>query len=77
MDKACKKFACVYAIKSGCAISGWMSEEGELNGKKEHCPIYDVMCISAKCKACGRESVCCKKEYNAKLEKYKQEFFSN
>jgi hypothetical protein len=52
-DKICKWFACVYATKNGCVINGWMDKEGELNGKKEHCSIYDVMCITAKCKACG------------------------
>lgn len=50
-------FACVYAVKDGCIIKGWMDKEGALNGKKEHCNIYNVECISAKCKTCGHEGI--------------------
>ena len=53
MSEICGWFACVYAMKGGCTIQGWTSDEGPLNGKKGHCPIYDVMCISAKCSRCG------------------------
>jgi hypothetical protein len=49
----CSKFACVYATKNGCSIKGWIDAEGELNGKKGYCNFYDVMCISAKCRACA------------------------
>lgn len=57
MSEICKLFVCVYATKSGCSIKGWTDQEGELNGKKEHCPHYDVMCVTAKCKSCGHEGV--------------------
>lgn len=57
MSEICPLFACVYATKDGCIIRGWMDKEGELNGKKEYCPIYKVMCIDAKCKACGHEGI--------------------
>jgi hypothetical protein len=57
MSEICQLFACVYALKNGCSINGWMDNEGELNGKKCHCNIYDVMCITAKCKACGHEGI--------------------
>jgi hypothetical protein len=55
MREICKMFACVYACHDGCAIKGYLDPPGDLNGEKEHCPIYDVMCISAKCKYCARE----------------------
>lgn len=50
----CGRFACVYAVKDGCIIEGWNDAEGKLNGKKSFCPIYNVQCIHAKCKYCGR-----------------------
>lgn len=50
----CGYFACVYATKDGCIIEGWNDAEGSLNGKKSFCPIYNVQCIHAKCKYCGR-----------------------
>ena len=55
MNKICKLFACVYATRDGCAINGHLDQEGQLNGVKAFCPIYKVMCITAKCKACGHE----------------------
>lgn len=55
MCNTCEWFACVYAMKDGCTIKGHLSPEGPLNGKKEHCPIYDVMCINAKHDYCGHE----------------------
>lgn len=57
MADICKMFACVYATKNGCSINGHIDKEGDLNGKKQYCPIYNVMCITAKCKACGREGI--------------------
>jgi integrase len=60
-NSKCKFFACVYAMQSGCAITGWMSEEGLLNGKKTYCYIYDVMCIDAKCKECAHQGQKCVK----------------
>ena len=48
----CKYFSCVYAMKYGCIIKGHLDEEGEKNGKKQHCKIYNVMCVSAKCNCC-------------------------
>ena len=51
----CKLFACVYAMKGGCSIDGYMDKEGPLNGNKSRCPHYDVQCISAKCKYCARQ----------------------
>lgn len=50
----CGRFACVCAMKDGCSIEGWNDAEGKLNGKKSFCPIYNVQCIHAKCKYCGR-----------------------
>lgn len=50
----CGRFACVCAMKDGCSIEGWNDAEGKLNGKKSFCPIYNVQCIRAKCKYCGR-----------------------
>jgi hypothetical protein len=57
MSKICPLFACVYAMKNGCTIKGWMDNEGKLNGKKEYCNIYDVMCTLAKCMACRNKSI--------------------
>lgn len=68
MREVCEWFACVYARRDGCAIQGWASDEGPLNGKKEHCLIYDVMCISAKCSRCGGnagDGVCTKTRQEA------------
>lgn len=64
MSEICKSFTCVYATKSGCSINGRMDEEGDFNGKKKHCPHYDVMCITAKCKACGHEGIDGCKKYS-------------
>lgn len=55
MKEICEWFACVYARRDGCAIQGYTDPEGEFNGTQEHCHIYDVMCISAKCSRCSRE----------------------
>jgi hypothetical protein len=49
----CEWYACIYACHDGCSIKGYMDAEGKVNGKKEHCPHYDVMCISAKCSRCA------------------------
>lgn len=57
MGSICKWFACVYAMRGGCIIKGWMSPEGPLNGKKAHCSIYDVMCINAKHASCGHKGI--------------------
>ena len=54
----CKSFGCVYAMKNGCSIEGHRSEEGPLNGKKQRCPHYDVMCVNAKCASCIRGGDC-------------------
>lgn len=67
----CKLFACVYAVREGCAINGWTDKEGPLNGKKAHCPHYDVQCISAKCGCCGHEGTADCKGYASIVEQHK------
>lgn len=37
----CKLFGCVYAIKDGCSIKGYMDKEGPINGTKSYCTHYD------------------------------------
>ena len=60
MKEICEWFACVYAMKDGCTIKGYIDAEGKFDGTKEHCPHYEAMCISAKCSRCGHinSSVC-------------------
>lgn len=50
----CGYFNCIYATSDGCIIEGWNDAEGELNGTKSLCPIYNKQCIHAKCKYCSR-----------------------
>ena len=63
MSEICAMFACVYAVKDGCAIEGYMSNEGKLNGAKKYCNIYKVMCTNAKCRVCSHKGEeCCSEE---------------
>ena len=54
----CERFGCVYAMKSGCAIEGYLSEDGYLGNKKKHCKHYKVGCIYAECNYCIRIFEC-------------------
>ena len=62
----CGYFNCVYATSDGCSIEGWNDAEGELNGTKSFCPIYNKQCIHAKCHYCSREKteICSRKTKN-------------
>ena len=52
----CKWFGCVYAMKDGCSIHGWLD-----SGDTEECRHYKVDCIRFKCEYCrraGEKGVC-------------------
>lgn len=59
----CGYFNCIYATSDGCSIEGWNDAEGELNGTKSFCPIYNKQCIHARCHYCSREKteICSRK----------------